>query len=48
MEFHFISLLYNNQWLMRACGDIIEMEMTVGKLLKDSTNFWCSLDGVLG
>ena len=45
-HFHFISLLYNNQWLMSACGDIIEMEMTVGNLLKDEHQFpvqpgWC-------
>ena len=32
---------------MSACGDIIEMEMTEGKLLKDEHQFWCSLNDVL-
>ena len=35
ISFHFIYLLYNNQWLMSASGGIIKMRMTEGKLLKD-------------
>ena len=46
ISFHFISLLCNDQWLMSACGDITELEMTEGKLLKDEDQFlvqpeWC-------
>ena len=40
ISFHFIYLLYNNRWLMSVCGDIIDMEVTVGNCWRMCTNFW--------
>ena len=39
ISFHFSFLLYNNQWLMNTCGDIIATEMTAGILLEDERQF---------